>query len=369
MQRKSVKALIFSLVVFAAISAGPLFHSARAAGPKTPPVGLHVWTKSHAKISNPSDRLGGPLKVEVTQTNGSTRFIIPGPRALDPSVMGTPASPAGLEPAPFPLYGVPLKMRLKYKDQYSITNAATPFSDWREVGVGSVRMSLVDATATDGARTKDKIDFEANFKLPDGTHYRVVVKKPIPHGFAFPYFGGVVTNQILHGASGIGTKLMPSEFAYAAFWGVGDVYRDGKLVNKDHLVHAMLTEAVRGDNYKLVFDRDIGNPPATRTLHLMIPPLQGVGGLQGARPGSAEDQFHSFFLCGQTHEAGPEADRGHAGRRAERAHDGRLETDQGGDGPHEGACAGFHQKGKDVWNAFHPHHVREPDNHLQRVVN
>ena len=126
MQRKSVKALIFSLVVFAAISAGPLFHSARAAGPKTPPVGLHVWTKSHAKISNPSDRLGGPLKVEVTQTNGSTRFIIPGPRALDPSVMGTPASPAGLEPAPFPLYGVPLKMRLKYKDQYSITNAAHP---------------------------------------------------------------------------------------------------------------------------------------------------------------------------------------------------------------------------------------------------
>ena len=294
MQRKSVKALIFSLVVFAAISAGPLFHSARAAGPKTPPVGLHVWTKSHAKISNPSDRLGGPLKVEVTQTNGSTRFIIPGPRALDPSVMGTPASPAGLEPAPFPPYGVPLKMRLKYKDQYSITNAATPFSDWREVGVGSVRMSLVDATATDGARTKDKIDFEANFKLPDGTHYRVVVKKPIPHGFAFPYFGGVVTNQILHGASGIGTKLMPSEFAYAAFWGVGDVYRDGKLVNKDHLVHAMLTEAVRGDNYKLVFDRDIGNPPATRTLHLMIPPFKVLAGFKGLAPAPLKTNFIPF---------------------------------------------------------------------------
>jgi len=159
------------------------------------------------------------------------------------------------------------------------------------VGVGSVHIEAVDATAIDGARTKDKIDFEATFKLPDGSAYRVVCKKVLPHGMAFPTFGGVVTNHLLHGGTGIGTRLMPTEFTYFAFWGVGDIYKDGKLINKDHMIHVMVTEIVRGEGYKLHFDGGVGDPPQGQTLHLMIPPYKPVMG-----KGMVSDPLKTMFM-------------------------------------------------------------------------
>ena len=67
---------------------------------------------------------------------------------------------------------------------------------------------------------------------------------------------------------------MPTEFNYVAFWAIGQIYRDGKLVNDKHLIHVMVTEVVRGDNYKLQFDGGVGNPPSGITLHLMVPPYR-----------------------------------------------------------------------------------------------
>lgn len=258
------------------------------------PVGLDGYTMGHAMRSNPPDLLGGGITVTVTQKDGSTRLVLPGPRMLDPKVFGTPEQPAGFETtAPFPLAGVPLGMRMTHKGSYTITDHATPFSNWREVGTGSVNMKLVDATAIDGARTKDKIDFEAEFKLPDGVSYRVVCKMPLSHGMAFPFFGGVATNVLIHGGTGIGTRLMPTEFMYAGFWGMGDVYREGKLINQGQMIHVMLTEAVRGDNYILNFDGKVGDPPTTRTLHLMIPPFKPVKG-KGLVPSPLKTMFMPF---------------------------------------------------------------------------
>ena len=246
--------------------------SQAAGGPPVP--GLHAYTHGHAMHADPPDRVGGALTVKVSQKNGSTRFVLPGPRFLDPSVFGTPKNPVGFDPAPFPLLGVSLNMRNSHGGAYTFANHATPFSDWREVGVGSVKMTVVDQTAIDGARTKDKIDFDATFKAPDGNEFRVVCKKPLPHGMAYPFFGGVVTNHLMHGGTGIGTRLMPTEFVYAAFWGVGDIYKNGKIINKNHMVHVMVTEVVRGDNYKLQFDGGVGNPPQGLTMHLMVPPFR-----------------------------------------------------------------------------------------------
>jgi len=243
-----------------------------AGGPPAP--GLHAYTMGHAMHSNPPDLLGGPLTVHASQKNGSTRFVLPGPRFLDPSVFGTPANPVGFDPAPFPLLGIPVEMRNTMGDNFSFVNKATPFGDFYEVGVGSVDMTLVDATAIDGSRTKDKVSFEATFKTPDGVDYRVVCNKPLAHGMAYPFFGGVVTNHLLHGGTGIGTRLMPTEFTYAAFWGVGDIYRNGELINENHMIHVMITEVVRGDNYSLQFDGGVGNPPQGTTMHLMIPPYK-----------------------------------------------------------------------------------------------
>ncbi|MCH8010652.1 MAG: hypothetical protein IIA61_01685 [Candidatus Marinimicrobia bacterium] len=247
-------------------------HSQVPANPPTP--GLHAYTQGHAKHQNPPDLLGGPLTVKVTQKDGSTRLALPGPRFMDPSVFGTPDNPTGFDPAPFPLLGVAVEMRKTSEGKYTFVDHATPFSDWREVGVGSVNMTVVDATAIDGARTMDKIDFEATFELPDGNKYRVTCNKPLPHGMAFPFFGGVVTNHLIHGGTGIGSRLMPTEFTYVAFWGVGNVYKNGKLINEDHMIHVMVTEIVRGEGWKLQFDGGVGDPPQGITMHLMIPPYK-----------------------------------------------------------------------------------------------
>ena len=238
-----------------------------------PHIGLYAYTMSHAKVSNPPDLLGGPIRVSLVKKNTSTRWTLPGPRFVDQAIFGNPAHPAGWEQAPFPLIGMqPSWLRSKY-GKWTFVDHATPFSDWMEVGVGSVKMNLVDATAIDGARTKDKVDFDATFKSPDGKHsYRVVAKKALPHGKGYPFFGGVVTNHLLHGGTAIGTRLMPTEFTYAGFWAAGKVYRDGKLVNDGQIIHVMIGEFVRGDNQKLQFDG--GVDPHGVTMHLMVPPYK-----------------------------------------------------------------------------------------------
>ncbi|MFQ5495112.1 MAG: hypothetical protein ACE5EX_06990 [Phycisphaerae bacterium] len=239
-----------------------------------PGPGLHAYARSRGKNPSPPDRIGGALKVTVNKRNASTRFMLPGTRRMDPAIFGTPEHPAGFEPAPFPMSGVPLNLRLEADDHFTIVDHACPFSDWYEKGTGSVKMKLVDATGIDGAYTRDKIDFEATFKLPDGANYRVVCKKPLAHGGAFPFFGGVVTNHLIHGGAGIAPRLLPTAFAYAAFWGAGDVYKDGSLINKGQLVHVWVSDDIRGAGDRTRTDAEAGNPSKGITLHMVVPPYK-----------------------------------------------------------------------------------------------
>lgn len=241
---------------------------------KTPAPGLHAYARARGMAKNPPDRLGGSLTVRVSQENGKARFILPGTRAMDPPIFGTPEHPAGFEPAPFPMSGIPLDMRREDDGKYTIIDHACPFSDWYEKTKGSVEMTLVDTTAIDGATTRDKIDFEANFELPDGAKYRIVCKKPLAHGMAFPFFGGVVTNHLIHGGAGIAPRALPTDFAYAAFWGKGDVYKDGSLINGDQLVHVWVSEDIRGKGNRTRRDADAGRKSNGLTLHMVVPPYK-----------------------------------------------------------------------------------------------
>jgi len=240
----------------------------------TPTPGLHTFARAHGKDPSPPNRAGGKLKVTVTQRNGKARLTLPGTRAMDPAIFGSPDNPSGFEMAPFPMLGIANNMRLEANGKYTIIDHACPFSDWDENSKGSVKMKLVDLTAIDGAYTKDTIDFEANFELPDGAKYRIVCKKPLAHGGAFPFFGGVVTNHLIHGGAGIAPRALPTTFAYAAFWGAGDVYKDGSLINKGQLIHVWVDENVRGHGNRMRVDADAGNPSKGISLHMVIPPYK-----------------------------------------------------------------------------------------------
>lgn len=252
-------------------SDGPGALASSHGGPPVP--GPHAFTKGMGKRGPTADRFGGALTVTVSRKQGEARFILPGTRELDPSVFGTPGEPVGFEKAPFPMLGIEKDLRLTHGDGYSIIDHATPFSNWSESTKGRVKMMVTDVTPIDAAETADKIDFEANFELPDGAKYRVEVKKPLPHGMAFPFFGGVVTNHLIHGVAGVAPRALPTTFAYAAFWGAGNVYKDGELINEGQLVHVWVSDDERGPDGGIRNDRQVGASEGL-TLHMIVPPYR-----------------------------------------------------------------------------------------------
>ncbi|MFQ5509773.1 MAG: hypothetical protein ACE5FN_10625 [Leptospirillia bacterium] len=238
-----------------------------------PKVGLHAYTQAHAQNPNPPDRFGGRVIISGKQKGGAAQFILPGPRQMDPAVFGTPEHPTGWDQAPFPLIGIPAGMRQTRDGAFTIVDHATPFSDWRVIGTGDLELKLEDKTAIDGAATKDKVHFVAEFDAPDGTHhYRIEADEPLPHGFGYPTFGGVVTDHLMHGVTGIGTRLMPTEYALFSFWAKGRVFVDDRLTNDNHIIHVMLTESVRGKGYRL--NHDGVSDGSGQVLHLMVPPYK-----------------------------------------------------------------------------------------------
>lgn len=100
----------------------------------------------------------------------------------------------------------------------------------------------------------------------------MTVLKVIPKGPEHPFFGGVATNFIQHGATGIGTSLMPGAYTYVAFWGVAELSIDGEVVASNRLVHGMITSNPRDEDYKLGFDQDVDNSKVV--FHLMLPNIE-----------------------------------------------------------------------------------------------
>jgi hypothetical protein len=269
------------------------------------------YLSAHIDDPNPPDVLGDPVTVTVEQGDGKAFWILPAPRKLDPTIFGTADVPKGTELPPLAL-GIPPELREALPDGSQQTSVGTPASDKYAVTTGQVRMTLVDATAIDGATTKDQIDFDATFTAPDnqGT-YRVVVTEPEPHGWYIPTGGGVVTNLILHGITGWGTRLMPTEFVYAAFWGIGDVSKDGELIAGRREVHVMLTEGLRKQPYDMVWDHEVN--PNLRQLHLMVAPYTPQGEMDPLPTGfmlpngKEQPYFHVMFPAFQV-TTGPGAD-------------------------------------------------------------
>jgi len=210
---------------------------------------------------------GGSVEVSI-KGGGDVRWILPGKRKLDPNLFGTPAAPLGFEPD----VGVPISKREKNTDGSAWTTTAmpTPFSDKYKMIRGEFKLKVKDKSIYDSPLSKDKVKLVAIFKSPDGANnYKLTVDRVIPVGRQHPFMGGVGTNFVQHGTTGIGTKLMPTAFTYVAFWGVGRLQVNGVEVANNRVVHMMTTCAVRDADYKLVFDNNVDC--SKLQTHLLLP--------------------------------------------------------------------------------------------------
>lgn len=231
------------------------------------------YLAAHRSVEQPLDLLGGPVRVTVRQEAGGVFVALPDKRRLDPDVFGTPKNPRGFGGTPG-IYGVPVMARKFRGNEFKEMRMTSPFGDKHVVlPDGVLDLNLLDVTATDAAVTRDEVSMTASWKDEQGNSYSVsCCKKVIAHGVEFPTFGGVVTNHLLHGITRIGTPLMPTEFTYAAFWGMGEVKKNGQVVDAPRLIHGMLTEYVRTEGYRLAFDREV--TPGRLQFHLMVAPFK-----------------------------------------------------------------------------------------------
>ncbi len=224
------------------------------------------------------------------EAGGNVKWILPGPRKLDPFVFGSPAQPTSFRNAEV---GVPIKGRSVSADgkTFTTTSGPTPFSDRFKPATGSFSMNLTDISRFDSKDSKDRVTGEFNFTDPSGqNNYVLKIKKVIPKGPAHQFFGGVLIDGFLHGTTEFGTAMMPTMYNYGAFWAVGELSINGEVVASNRVVHVMTSEIVRSpesDGYKLLADKDL--PHKGLQTHLIMPPT--VVTPEGPKPGPVPSGF------------------------------------------------------------------------------
>lgn len=227
------------------------------------------YLESHKSVQQPFEILGGPIRVSVRRPSGAAQLALPDYRRLDPRVFGTPDLPQACGGTPL-MCGIPIDWRAQENGKYTTLRRPSPFGD-ELTALRNAKFTLeaVDATATDAATTRDSVRFEASWEDSQGNTYTVRCDKVLPYGVEHPVFGGVVTNHILYGFTRIGSPLLPTEFAYVAFWGTGETLKNGTVTDTPVLVHGMLTEMIRVDGRKLAMDDQV--TPTRRYFHVLVP--------------------------------------------------------------------------------------------------
>ncbi len=200
----------------------------------------------------------------ATAKNNESIWMLPGPRSLDPAIFGTPSDPLKTN-------WLPTSMRNTTDDNsaYTTTSDMTPFSNKTMPITGSVSINVTDKTKFDSPSSMDMGSVSANFTDPTGrTDYYVVMESLIPVGPDHPFFGGVGLNTYMHGATEIGTPLMPGGISYVTLWGFGDLYINGTLTDSKRVIHVMVSERMRTPDFKLGFSVQ---DPEGLEIHFIMP--------------------------------------------------------------------------------------------------
>jgi len=228
------------------------FALANAAQAQTEMAGGAMWT--------------GPGTMSAS-ANGTALWQFPDKRKLDPALFGTPSAPINVDL-------LPLANRETNADGSAFTTIKMPamFSNKIKMTTGSFSMQVRDLTAKDSPDSADEVAMDASFIGPEGKKFRVTMDKVIPVGPDHPFFGGVGTDVLMHGATGIGTPLVAQEFSYITVWGIGDIYIDDEKVDSGRIVHIMVSERTRDDDFMAGFG--VAKPDELE-IHLAMPPMKG----------------------------------------------------------------------------------------------
>ncbi|MAG57821.1 MAG: hypothetical protein CMJ83_16175 [Planctomycetes bacterium] len=236
--------------------------------------------------------------------------MYPGVRNLQPRAFGSVNEPWGSE---F-FIGVPLYDRIDDgQGNWTTTalptmasNVTTPLNDTSEC-----RLVVRDRTPLDlntfTSATQDEVSVSLKFIDPFGRKIAIRSTQPLPKGPFHEFFGGVVTNHILHGRTGLGGKLPPQVFCYIATWSLAEVTIDGQLLpnNDKRLLHTMVTQGIRdpgndpgpaGGNGPFM-GRDDEVDKEDLELHVVLPPVRFVPTPQPNTPvvGFPQEFVHLVF--------------------------------------------------------------------------
>lgn len=207
---------------------------AASAAPATPSP-YAAWLGAHATMGEPPERAGGPLAIELSHAGGGLYVFRPDAGATDPHA---PSSDRF-----FTLYDA------------------------------RVRASIVDRTPFDAATSEDSVQLEATWRDGGGTVYGVRCCTELGGADRrHPTFGGVLTNHLVHGATGIGSAHLPTAWAWVAVWGVGDLLRNGAVIESGVPVQVLVTERTRDDDLHRVADGAVDG--TQRQMEILVEPLR-----------------------------------------------------------------------------------------------
>lgn len=218
-----------------------------------------------SKTSNKNILPDGTMTVEAS---GKTEWLYFDNHELDVNEFGTPEQPKGEDI-------IPVENRRVNKNEtaYTTLNDTIIFSRSRDIVSGSIFVKVTDLTAIDQDISNDKAEMEATFSGPNGSNFKIVLNKLFPGKIPTQTFGGVGSNSLIHGHTGVGINKIFSEFAYIFFYGLGDIYRDGQLINKDMFVYFAVSQRSRALNEDFLEGRyNVSNPMGKLIVHLVVFP-------------------------------------------------------------------------------------------------
>ncbi len=183
------------------------------------------------------------------------------------------------------------------------SQSPTPFSNNTKFTSGAYSYKVVDVTPGDALNSGDEVtNVHIVFTGNNGRQYLIdqikATHKAAGSG-EHSFFGGVGLNKIIHGNTGIGTRLEPKLLAYIALWGTTDLKdaATGQVIAANRMIHIMSTSNTRDANLHLITSSDIDSTDHDIhkiATHIILPPMNSKGE-KDPIPGTAHGFLHMMF--------------------------------------------------------------------------